>query len=132
MNPKEVKSITSVLLSRYGIRPSDPDALVRELSGGNQQKVVVARELSWVPNIVIAAYPTHGLDLGTRLFVRGEFLRLRRKGAAVLLISADLEEVLTLSDRVLVFYAGETRGPFELEGLTEKCLGLPMTGSPST
>jgi len=124
----EVMRAASSLASRYAIRPSDPDTPVRELSGGNQQKVVVARELSWVPSIVVAAYPTRGLDLGTRLFLHNEFLRLRRKGVAVLLISADLEEVLTLSDRVLVFYAGETRGPFRLDELSEKRLGLLMTG----
>lgn len=132
MNLKQVRETASRLVSRYEIRPSNPDAPLRELSGGNQQKVVIARELSWMPSIVVAAYPTRGLDLGTRLFLHDEFLRLRRKGAAVLLISADLEEVLKLSDRVLVFYAGETQGPFGLDGLTENRLGLLMTGSHHT
>jgi len=128
---KQVKETTARLVNRYEVRPSNPDTPVRELSGGNQQKVVVARELSWVPSIVVAAYPTRGLDLGTRLFLHDEFLRLRRKGAAVLLISADLEEVLTLSDRVIVFHAGETRGPFGPGELDERRLGLLMTGSRS-
>jgi len=129
LKPKQVKETASRLVSRYEVKPSNPDTPLRELSGGNQQKVVVARELSWVPSIVVAAYPTRGLDLGTRLFLHDEFLRLRRKGVAVLLISADLEEVLTLSDRVIVFHAGETRGPFKLGELDERRLGLLMTGS---
>ncbi|MCK5557760.1 MAG: ABC transporter ATP-binding protein, partial [Candidatus Hydrogenedentes bacterium] len=129
LKPNEFRETTSLLIRRYGIRPPNPDAPVRDLSGGNQQKVVVARELSWVPSIIVAAYPTRGLDLGTRLFLHEQFLKLRRKGAAVLLISADLEEVLELSDRVLVFYAGETRGPFDLKELDEQRLGLLMTGS---
>jgi simple sugar transport system ATP-binding protein len=129
LRPKELRDTASLLMRRYGIRPSNPSAPVRDLSGGNQQKVVLARELSWVPSIVVAAYPTRGLDLGTRLFLHEQLLRLRRKGAAVLLISADLEEVLKLSDRVIVFYAGETRGPFDLRELDEQRLGLLMTGS---
>ena len=129
MNLSQVRETASRLVSRYEVKPSNPDTPLRELSGGNQQKVVVARELSWVPSTVIAAYPTRGLDLRTRLFLHDEFLRLRRKGAAVLLISADLEEVLALSDRVIVFHAGEMRGPFGLEELDERRLGLLMTGS---
>jgi len=128
VEPEQVRETASGLVGRYGITPADPDTFVRELSGGNQQKVVVARELSWVPSVVIAAYPTRGLDLGTRRFLHGEFLKLRRKGAAVLLISADLDEVLTLSDRVIVFYGGEARGPFDVGELTERRLGLLMTG----
>ncbi len=129
LRSKELKDTASLLIRRYNIKPPNPNAPVGDLSGGNQQKVVLARELSWVPSIVVAAYPTRGLDLRTRLFLHEQFLRLRRKGAAVLLISADLPEVLELSDRVLVFYAGETRGPFDLKELDERRLGLLMTGS---
>jgi len=128
LKPKELKERASLLIRRYDIRPPNPDAPVRNLSGGNQQKVVLARELSWVPSILVAAYPTRGLDLGTRLLLHERFLRLRRQGAAVLLISTDLEEVLELSDRVLVFYAGQTRGPFDMKELDQQRLGLLMTG----
>ncbi len=128
LKPGQVREAASSLVGRYGITPTNPDTLARELSGGNQQKVVVARELSWVPSIVIAAYPTRGLDLVTRRFLHDEFLKLRRKGVAVLLISADLDEVLMLSDRVLVFYGGRARGPFNLEELDRHRLGQLMTG----
>jgi len=128
LEPDKIREAALRLVSRYGITPADPGTPVRELSGGNQQKVVVAKELSWVPSVVVAAYPTRGLDLGTRRFLHEEFLKLRRKGAAVLLISADLDEVLTLSDRVMVFYEGEARGPFDVRELDRHRLGQLMTG----
>ena len=130
LTPNELNQKTAALIRRYGVNPPNPDLPVRELSGGNQQKVVVARELSWMPSILVASYPTRGLDLATRTLLHDEFLRLRRRGVAILLISADLEEVLTLSDRVIVFYAGEVRGPFEPNQLDQQRLGLLMTGSP--
>ena len=83
---------------------------VRGLSGGNQQKIILARELDGNPNVLIANQPTRGLDVGASEYVRQRILEARNKGTAVLLLSADLEEILQLSDRIAVIYDGKVMG----------------------
>jgi len=94
---------------RYGIRPADPDLEVAALSGGNAQKLAVARELEEAPRVLVAVNPSRGLDVASARFVHAELALRRAAGAAVLLVSSDLEEVLALSDRVVALVRGRTR-----------------------
>ncbi len=91
---------------RFGIDPADPDATVASLSGGNAQKLAVARELDGCPRVLVAVNPTRGLDVGSARFVHEELLARRAAGGAVLLISTDLDEVLMLADRVVALVRG--------------------------
>ena len=97
------------------------------LSGGNQQKVVAAREIARDPKVLIAAQPTRGLDVGAIEFVHRRLIEERDEGRAILLVSLELEEVLSLSDRILVMYEGEIVGEFP-PTVTEEELGVAMTG----
>jgi simple sugar transport system ATP-binding protein len=117
------------LIKAFDIRPSDKDNFLKSLSGGNQQKVIVARELYGDPKLLIAAQPTRGLDVGSIEFVHQQILNERDKGKAILLISADLEEILSLSDRIAVIYEGEIVDVLDPKKTNEKELGLLMTGS---
>ncbi|NPV75927.1 MAG: ABC transporter ATP-binding protein [Anaerolineae bacterium] len=116
------------LISEYQIkaRPTDP---IRTLSGGNMQKVILARALSPEPRVVIASQPTRGLDVGATEYVRTKLLEQRNRGAAVLLLSEDLEEVMSLSDRIAVIYEGQIVGIVPGTEATEEQLGLMMTGA---
>jgi simple sugar transport system ATP-binding protein len=117
------------LIKNFDIRPSDKENLLKSLSGGNQQKVIVARELYGEPKLLIAAQPTRGLDVGSIEFVHRQILKERDKGKAILLISADLEEILSLSDRIAVIYEGKIVKILDPKKTDEKELGLLMTGS---
>jgi simple sugar transport system ATP-binding protein len=116
------------LLKEFDIRPPDHENLAGNLSGGNQQKVIVAREFDQNPKLLIAAQPTRGIDVGSIEFIHQRLLQARDKGKAVLLISADLEEILSISDRIAVMYEGQVVGTLEPAEATEERLGLMMTG----
>lgn len=115
------------LIDEYQIkaRPGDP---IRTLSGGNIQKVILARALARKPQLVLASQPTRGLDVGASEYVRSRLLEERERGAAILLISEDLDEILALSDRILVIYEGRINGQMRAEQATPERLGLLMTG----
>ena len=116
------------VLAEYDVRPPEPGRQARQLSGGNQQKLIAARELTRDATVVLAAHPTRGVDLGAIAFLHQRLLRERDAGRAVLLVSSELSEILALSDRIFVMYEGrlvhETR-PAETD---ERTLGLYMTG----
>jgi simple sugar transport system ATP-binding protein len=112
----------------YDIRVADTEAPVLALSGGNQQKVIVAREFAFTPTVLVAAQPTRGLDIGATEFVMRQLLGAREAGMAVLLVSANLEEILALSDRIGVMYGGEVTAEFVRGEATPTELGLYMTG----
>ncbi len=116
------------LVRDFEIMTQDISVPVKSLSGGNQQKVIVAREFSKNPKVVIASQPTRGLDVGSTEYIRKKLLEYRSKGAGVLLVSADLDEVLQLSDRVAIMYEGEFMGIFDPKELDEEKLGLLMGG----
>ncbi len=115
-------------IRQFDIRVRGPNVRVRTLSGGNAQKVVVARELAETPRVLIAAQPTRGLDVGATQFVHEELLRLRQVGTGILLISADLDELLALADRLLVIFEGQLVGEMTPETATRERLGLLMAG----
>jgi simple sugar transport system ATP-binding protein len=116
------------LLQEFDVRGGGPQTLAGGLSGGNQQKVVLAREIDRNPKVLIAAQPTRGLDVGAIEFVHRRLVEERDEGRAVLLVSLELEEILSLSDRILVIYEGEIVGEFA-PGVTEDELGIAMTGA---
>ena len=115
------------LLEEFDVRGGGPQTPARSLSGGNQQKVVVAREVGGDPRLLIAAQPTRGLDVGAIEFVHRRLVEERDQGRAVLLVSLELEEVMSLSDRILVMYEGEIAGEFGPDA-TEQELGVAMLG----
>ena len=115
------------LISAYDIRGGGPQTRSGGLSGGNQQKVVLAREIDRDPRALIAAQPTRGLDVGAIEFVHRRLVEERDEGRAILLVSLELEEILSLSDRILVIYEGEIVGEFSPDA-TEEELGVAMTG----
>ena len=129
LRAKEIKKLTSQLVEEFHIKCDDASAPVKTLSGGNMQKVVVARECSHEPKVLIAEQPTRGVDVGAAHIIHKKIMELRDEGCAVLLVSADLSEVLKLSDVVAVMYEGEIVAFFEeTEGLNEEKLGLFMLG----
>jgi ABC-type uncharacterized transport system ATPase subunit len=113
----------------FDVRAPGPDVQARTLSGGNQQKVIVAREFQRDPKVLIAAQPTRGLDVGSIEFVHNKLVEVRNQDKAVLLVSMDLTEILDLSDRILVMYEGEIVGSFAAGEATPELLGLLMAGS---
>ncbi len=129
LNFNTIYDYSNNLIKIFDIRPPDKDNLLKSLSGGNQQKVIIARELSGEPKLLIAAQPTRGLDVGSIEFVHQQVLSERNKGKAILLISADLEEILSLSDRIAVIYEGEIVDILDPKKTDEQELGLLMTGS---
>lgn len=115
----------------FDVRLASILAPAQTLSGGNQQKLILAREFRGDPQVIIAAQPTRGLDVGATEFVRQQLLNARDRGAAVVLISADLEEVLSVSDRVGVIYNGRIQAEFSQDQADPRVLGLYMTGARS-
>jgi len=125
--PKVMRRRAAENLRAYDVRPPDPDARARSLSGGNQQKAILARELSGDPGVIIASQPTRGVDVGAIEFIHSQLLEQRSEGKAILLISLELEEVRSLSDRIVVIYAGRIVGEVGPDATDEE-LGLLMAG----
>ena len=115
-------------IEEYDIRPADVQIPAGKLSGGNQQKLIVAREFHRNPKMLIAAHPTRGVDVGAIEFIHGRIIRARDSGAAVLLISSELDELLALSDRILVLYEGRIVAEFLRGQASERELGMKMGG----
>jgi simple sugar transport system ATP-binding protein len=113
----------------YDVRPPDPRLPAGSLSGGNQQKLVIAREFGRKPRVVIAAQPTRGVDVGAIEFIHRHIVQTRDEGAGVLLVSSELDEILTLSDRILVMFDGRIAAEFRRGEATERELGLRMGGA---
>jgi ABC-type uncharacterized transport system ATPase subunit len=126
--PRQLIRRARELLTQFDVRGGGPQTLASALSGGNQQKVVLAREIGRGPSVLIAAQPTRGLDVGAIEFVHRRLVEARDNGKAVLLVSLELDEIISLSDRTLVLYEGEIvaqHGP----DVTEDQLGIEMTGA---
>jgi ABC-type uncharacterized transport system ATPase subunit len=117
------------LIERFGVRTSGPSVPVSTLSGGNQQKVVIARELWRQPSVVLSCYPTWGLDFAATAAVHEELRRQRDAGAAVLLASMDLDELLSVADRILVMQGGRVVGEVDADADGAEEIGLLMGGA---
>jgi simple sugar transport system ATP-binding protein len=128
MNRRAIEKMAATRIKEYDIRTPSAAVLAGNLSGGNQQKLVVAREIGRKPELLIAAQPTRGLDVGAIEFVHREILAERANGRAVLLGSLELEEVLSLADRVLVMYEGRIVRELSAEEADAETLGYYMTG----
>jgi simple sugar transport system ATP-binding protein len=125
--PRRMVNRAKTLLGEFDVRGGGPDTPAGSLSGGNQQKVVVAREVSRNPDVLLAAQPTRGLDVGAIEFVHRRLVNERDEGRAILLVSFELDEILSLSDRILVMYEGEIVGEYSPD-VSEEELGIAMTG----
>jgi simple sugar transport system ATP-binding protein len=128
INPRRWFRWAAGLLREFDVRGGGPTTRAGSLSGGNQQKVVVAREVSRDPSVLIAAQPTRGLDVGAIEFVHRRLVEQRAAGKAVLLVSLELEEILSLSDRILVLYEGRIVAEFPPD-VSEEEVGIAMTGA---
>jgi len=128
LNLRGIASHADKLIREFRIKTPSRETLARNLSGGNIQKVVLARELSRNPRVILAAQPTRGLDIGATEYVRAQLLEQRKKGAAILLISEDLDEILALSDRIAVLYEGKIMDTVPRGEATPEKLGLLMAG----
>jgi simple sugar transport system ATP-binding protein len=115
-------------IAEYAMSTPGPETPTRLLSGGNIQKVILARELAGEARVILAVHPTYGLDIGATDQVHKVLLERTKEGAGVLLVSEDLEELLSLSDRIAILYHGELRGPFEVGNISREQIGLYMTG----
>jgi simple sugar transport system ATP-binding protein len=125
--PRRLVAAARRLIKEFDVRGGGPQTLAGALSGGNQQKVVLAREIDRDPRVLIAAQPTRGLDVGAIEFVHRRLIEERDEGRGVLLVSLELEEILSLSDRILVVYEGEIVGEYPPTASEEE-LGIAMTG----
>lgn len=128
LNLAKWREWASTLITRFDVRPPDPGRPVRNLSGGNQQKVVLAREISGRPKALLICQPTRGLDIGAAEFVHAQLRELRDQGCAVLLVSSDLDEILRLADRVAVLYRGAVVETLSRTQLSRERIGLLMMG----
>ncbi len=132
IDKRAARADTKRIIEEYDVRTPGPDVLARALSGGNQQKLIVGREMSGEPILLIAAHPTRGVDVGAQAAIWDQIKLARREGLAVLLISADLDELIGLSDRIEVILRGKLVGEFDPGEVTPEQLGSAMTGAGET
>lgn len=128
LNYPKIKEFTRELIEKFDIRPQDEEIKARSLSGGNQQKVIIAREVTNDPEVLIAAQPTRGLDVGAIEFVHKCIVEQRNNDKAVLLISFELDEIINVSDRIAVIYDGQIVDILNADETDEKEIGLMMAG----
>jgi len=127
---KEIRSYAEKLIDQYDVRSSQgPETQTRTMSGGNQQKAIIAREIDKDPSFLIAVQPTRGVDVGAIELIHKQIVEERDKGKGVLLVSLELDEVMDVSDRILVMHEGEIVGEFKPDEVTVEELGLYMTGA---
>lgn len=125
---KSIRKFTDSVIDAFSIKAAESGEGISMLSGGNLQKVVVGRELSGNPSFIIANQPTRGLDVGSIEFVHKTLIEERDKGAGVLLVSVELDEIMSLADRILVLYRGEIQGELDASSATEEEIGILMAG----
>jgi simple sugar transport system ATP-binding protein len=130
LNDKSIKKYTNELIDKYDIRSSgDGSTIVRSMSGGNQQKIIVGREIERHQDLLIAVQPTRGLDIGAIEGIHNILLEQRENNKAILLVSLELDQVFSMSDRILVMYEGEIVGEFKPNEVNKETLGLYMSGA---
>jgi ABC-type uncharacterized transport system ATPase subunit len=131
LNYGKMMDLAQQVIKAFDVRPPRSDYLARSLSGGNQQKVIVGREISRNPELMIAAQPTRGLDVGAIEFIHRKLVAERDAGKGVLLVSMELDEIMNLADRILVMYKGQVVAEVASHEATEENLGLLMMGGGS-
>ena len=128
MNNTAIRLETKAKMERFDIRPADDLLNANSFSGGNQQKIVLAREIERNPDILLVGQPTRGVDIGAIEFIHQQIIALRDQGKAILLVSVELDEIFALSDRIMVMFDGQIMGERDPEQTNEKQLGLLMAG----
>jgi simple sugar transport system ATP-binding protein len=129
LTPKAAKADTQRIISEYDVRTPGLDVLASALSGGNQQKFIVGREMSGEPKLLIASHPTRGVDVGAQAAIWDHLRDARARGLAVLLISADLDELIGMSDSIKVLLRGRFVADADPKSVTPQELGNAMTGA---
>jgi simple sugar transport system ATP-binding protein len=128
MDNAALKADTARKMATFDVRPPIPTLPAKSFSGGNQQKIVVAREIERNPDLLLIGQPTRGVDIGAIEFIHKQIVALRDAGKAVLLVSVELDEIMSLSDRILVMFDGKIMGERDPETTNERDLGLLMAG----
>ena len=131
MNHTHMRTATSTMMERFDVRPRNPELPSRSFSGGNQQKLVLARELGQAPKVLLVGQPTRGVDIGAIEFIYSQLRAMRDAGCAVLVVSSELDEILALSNRVIVMNQGRVTGELPIAECSEAKLGLLMVGEPA-
>ncbi len=129
LDPKAAIAACRERMAAYDVRPPEPGLVAAGFSGGNQQKLVLAREIGRDPELLLVGQPTRGVDIGAVEFIHRQLLGLRARGKAIVLVSAELDEILALSDRILVMFEGRIVGELPAGAADERRLGLMMTGA---
>lgn len=127
MNDSEIARHIGHIIDEYDVRPRNPAAAAKTLSGGNQQKLIIGREFEFRPKLLLVSQPTRGVDIGAIEFIHRKLIEIRDRGAAILLVSAELEEVMALSDRLLVMREGRIVGEVDPVNTSAEEIGLMMT-----
>ena len=126
--PRAIAAFADRLIGEYDVKTPGRRTGLRSLSGGNQQKLLLARELSGEPRVIVAVHPTRGVDVGATETIHAALREQRARGAAILLISEDLDEILALSDRIAVLFDGRVMGILPARGADPEEIGLLMAG----
>jgi simple sugar transport system ATP-binding protein len=129
MRQRQMKADCADMMERYDVRPRNPALRSSKFSGGNQQKLVLAREAALQPQVLLVGQPTRGVDIGAIEFIHGRLRAMRDAGGAVLVVSSELDEILALSDRVIVMNAGRIAGELPIDQCSEAALGRLMGGA---
>jgi simple sugar transport system ATP-binding protein len=128
LNSAVIERKTREIIENFDVRPPNPELAAKSLSGGNQQKLIIGREFELNPKLLLVSQPTRGVDIGAIEFIHRKLIALRDAGTAVLLVSAELEEVTALADRLLVIYKGKFVGEVDPKTVSHEEIGLMMTG----
>jgi simple sugar transport system ATP-binding protein len=128
LRPRSMRSHGDVIVARFDVRAAGQDVPMRTLSGGNQQKAILGRELAHDAPVLLVEQPTRGVDIGAVVQIHQRLIEYRDAGHAVLLVSAELSEIRALADRVLVMYEGRVVASFSKDEATYEALGLAMAG----
>jgi simple sugar transport system ATP-binding protein len=129
MRQRQMRDDCAAMMERYDVRPRNVLLRSSKFSGGNQQKLVLAREALPEPKVLLVGQPTRGVDIGAIEFIHGRLRTMRDAGGAVLVVSSELDEILALADRVIVMNAGRITGEMAIEQCSEGELGRPMGGA---
>ena len=128
LNHRDIIAHSKKIMEEYDVRPQSPNLITSNFSGGNQQKIILSRELNENPKVLLVGQPTRGVDIGAIEFIHQRLIDMRDRGAAILLVSVELDEVLSLSDRIVVMFDGKIVGERDNKNVTDRELGLLMAG----
>jgi simple sugar transport system ATP-binding protein len=129
MRRQNMRKITANLMQKFDIRPKNPMLLSGKFSGGNQQKLVLAREMGVGPKVLLVGQPTRGVDIGAIEFIYNQLREMRDAGCAIVVVSSELDEILALADRIIVMHQSRVSGTLAIADCTEAKLAMLMSGA---